>query len=94
MDKKDPLQRLSALLSRLPGIGEKSALRLSLSIVRGNQEYAKALSEAVLEVHSKLDFCSICGDLSSQPICERCYLLDMQYLFPLFCLGKSNVPNK
>ena len=53
MEKKDPLQRLSALLSRLPGIGEKSALRLALSIVRGNQEYAKALSEAVLEVHSK-----------------------------------------
>jgi recombination protein RecR len=68
----DPLARLAALLSRLPGIGEKSALRLALAIVRADGEYTDALADAVGQVHDTLRLCRICCDLTSSDICERC----------------------
>lgn len=70
--RRDPLQRLTALLSRLPGIGEKSALRLALAIVRSEGDYVRALSEAIGQVHDTLRLCRICCDLTSEDICERC----------------------
>ena len=68
----DPLKRLAALLGRLPGIGEKSALRLALAIVRSDQAYVDALGEAVAAVHNTLRLCDVCCDLTSSPVCERC----------------------
>ncbi len=69
---QNPLERLSALLSRLPGIGGKTAMRLALSLVRSDQEYVSALAEAIGEIHEKLRFCSVCCDLCATEICERC----------------------
>lgn len=68
----DPLRRLTKLLARLPGIGEKSALRLALAIVRSNDEYTRALSEAISEVHEQLRLCSICCDLAAGERCSIC----------------------
>jgi recombination protein RecR len=68
----DPLLRLTKLLARLPGIGEKSALRLALAIARGSDEYARALSEAIDEVHEHLQLCSICCDLVASELCSIC----------------------
>lgn len=68
----DPLKRLATLLARLPGIGEKSSLRLALAIVRADSEYVRALSEAVAEVHRTLQFCRVCCDLTSNEVCDRC----------------------
>jgi recombination protein RecR len=68
----DPLARLSALLSRLPGIGEKSALRLALAIVRSDREYVQALADAVARVHETLHLCRICCDLTPHEVCVRC----------------------
>lgn len=70
--KRDPLAQLSALLARLPGIGEKSAMRLALSLVRSDPEYVRALSDAIRNVQDVLKLCSVCGDLSTAEICERC----------------------
>lgn len=70
--RRDPLQRLTALLSRLPGIGEKSALRLALAIVRSEGDYVRALSEAIGQVHDTLRLCRICCDLTGIEVCERC----------------------
>ncbi len=69
---RDPLQRLAGLLARLPGIGEKSALRLALSLVRADPEYLGALSEAIGEVQTELRMCSICCDFSPEEVCPRC----------------------
>ena len=71
-EKADPLSRLTGLLARLPGIGEKSALRLSLAVVRSDPAFVEALSEAVLAVRNELRLCELCNDLSSAPRCERC----------------------
>ena len=68
----DPLQRLAALLSRLPGIGEKSAMRLALALVRADPEYIRTLAEAVGSVHETLKLCRSCCDLTSTEICVRC----------------------
>ena len=45
---------------------------MALAIVRGEAEYAVALSEALAEVHSTLQLCERCADLSPTPLCERC----------------------
>lgn len=68
----DPLKRLTALLARLPGIGEKTALRLALSIVKAEPAFVQALASAVSDVQRVLRFCSVCCDLTSHPLCERC----------------------
>jgi recombination protein RecR len=68
----DPLLRLTKLLARLPGIGEKSALRLALAIARSSSEYTRALSDAIDEVHEQLRLCSNCCDLVASELCSIC----------------------
>ncbi len=68
----DPLRRLTTLLARLPGIGEKSALRLALAIVRSDAAYGQALAAAVSEVHSQMRMCSVCCDLTASEVCSIC----------------------
>lgn len=68
----DPLRRLSALLARLPGIGEKSALRLALAIVRSNAEFSQALAAAITDVQAQMRLCSICCDLAASEVCSIC----------------------
>lgn len=68
----DPLRRLTNLLARLPGIGDKSALRLALAITKSDSAYAEALSVAITEVHTQLRMCSICCDLASSAVCSIC----------------------
>lgn len=68
----DPLQRLAALLSRLPGIGEKSAMRLALALVRGDPEYIRTLADAIGSVHDTLKLCRTCCDLTPTESCARC----------------------
>ncbi len=68
----DPLRRLSGLLARLPGIGEKSAMRLALAMVRSNPDYLRALAEAIGSVHAELRLCRSCCDFTSDEVCPRC----------------------
>ncbi len=68
----NPLDRLVGLLSRLPGIGEKSALRLALAIVRSDGDYTRALAQSIEDVHEQMQLCTICCDLSSSARCKVC----------------------
>lgn len=68
----DPLRRLSGLLARLPGIGDKSAMRLALALVKAEPDYLRALSTAIEGVHQQLRLCEVCCDFTSSPICGRC----------------------
>lgn len=72
ISRPDPLKRLSTLLARLPGIGEKSALRLALAIVKAEPEFVRELAEAVGSLQNVLRFCRVCCDLTSSEVCERC----------------------
>lgn len=68
----DPLTQLSALLARLPGIGEKSALRLALAIARESKAYAGALSAAISNVSTGMHECPVCCDLTDAEECAVC----------------------
>jgi len=60
-------------LSKLPGIGKKSAERLSLHILRSPKAFAQNLAKSLLEVKEKIHFCSICftiTDIDPCPICS------------------------
>ena len=68
----DPINRLVSLLSRLPGIGEKTAMRLSLALIRSSPEYIVALANSIREIHSTIRMCEICCDLTSEVRCNIC----------------------
>ncbi len=66
------LQRLITLLSRLPGIGEKSAARLAFHILRGEDAFAQELAEAIRCVRGQTRFCSACFALTEDDPCSIC----------------------
>lgn len=67
-----PIARLVRELAKLPGIGEKTAARLSFHILRGSAEDAAALAGAIVDIKQKIRFCSICCDLTERDPCAIC----------------------
>ena len=67
-----PVQRLVTELSRLPGVGGRTAQRLAFHILRTSPEDANALADAIREVKDKVRFCRICGNVSEQDECRVC----------------------
>ncbi|MBA4423185.1 MAG: recombination protein RecR [Syntrophus sp. (in: bacteria)] len=67
-----PIKRLIKELSRLPGIGEKTAARLATHILRTSNEDARRLAESILDVKLKIRLCSVCFNLAEGEICEIC----------------------
>lgn len=67
-----PVARLIEELSKLPGIGPKSAQRLTYYLLRAPQEYAQALAQAVLEVKEKIVLCSVCQNITDSDPCAIC----------------------
>jgi recombination protein RecR len=67
-----PISRLVTELSRLPGIGERTAQRLAFHILRAERQDAFALAEAIKDVKEKVGLCEICFNLSEEPRCRIC----------------------
>jgi len=67
-----PISRLIQELTKLPGVGEKTASRLALHILRASQEDAEGLARAILEVKEKIRLCSQCFNLTDQDPCRIC----------------------
>ncbi|MGA2955297.1 MAG: recombination mediator RecR [Thermodesulfobacteriota bacterium] len=72
MQHAQPISRLIQELAKLPGIGEKTASRLTMHILRTSKENAEALARAILEVKEKIRFCSQCFNLTDQDPCRIC----------------------
>ncbi|NVB81423.1 MAG: recombination protein RecR [Kofleriaceae bacterium] len=68
----DPIRRLVQELSRLPGIGEKTATRLAFHLVRGNRQQVRDLAQALLDVTDKIRLCSVCMNMTEQDPCVLC----------------------
>ena len=68
----DPLARLVGELSRLPGIGPKTATRLAHHLLKVPAAEARALAEAVVEVKEKLFHCSSCNSITAVDPCRIC----------------------
>ena len=67
-----PVQRLVGELSKLPGIGNRSAQRLAFYLLRGSAEDAEALAEAIREVKEKIRLCEVCFNLTDEVRCRIC----------------------
>jgi recombination protein RecR len=68
----DPIRRLVQELSRLPGIGEKTATRLAFHLVRGNRQQVLDLAQALVDVTDKIRLCSVCMNMTEQDPCVLC----------------------
>jgi len=67
-----PIQDLIDELSRLPGIGPKSAQRLAFYLVKAPAEEAKRLAEAILQAKERIAFCRECGNVAEGELCRIC----------------------
>lgn len=67
-----PVERLITELSKLPGIGRRTAQRLAFHILRVDEEEGLALADAIREVKEKIGFCEVCFNLTDQPVCRVC----------------------
>ena len=70
----ESLTRLTEQLSRLPGIGPRSAQRLAYHVIRAPKEETRELAEALLGVIETVRFCSICQNVTQTDPCPRCAL--------------------
>ena len=68
----EPVARLIEALHRLPGIGPKSAQRLTYYLIRTKDEEARSLAEAVLDVKDRIQFCSVCQNITETDPCALC----------------------
>jgi len=66
------LEKLIEQLSRLPGIGQKSAARVALFILKSQDELAESLARSLNEVKEKIKFCPICFNLTDSEPCSIC----------------------
>ncbi len=67
-----PLNRLIAELSKLPGIGGKTAQRLAFHILSMTDEEAKGIAEAIVDAKENMHYCSVCGNLTDTDPCDIC----------------------
>jgi recombination protein RecR len=67
-----PVQRLITELSKLPGIGTRTAQRLAFHILRSSAEDAGALAAAIVEVKEKIGLCEVCFNLTDEARCRIC----------------------
>jgi recombination protein RecR len=67
-----PVQRLVTELSKLPGIGNRTAQRLAFHILRASAQDASALAQAICEVKEKIGLCEVCFNLTDERRCRIC----------------------
>ena len=68
----EPVARLIESFSRLPGVGPKTAQRLTYHLLRAPDTEARALAAALISVRDDVVFCERCFDISTGPLCPIC----------------------
>ena len=67
-----PIGELVQLLGRLPGIGERTAMRLAFHILTSDRSYAEALGKTLLGIHDRVHRCEVCGNFGERARCDVC----------------------
>ncbi len=67
-----PVQRLITELSKLPGVGGRTAQRLTFHLLRASDSDAFALADAIKEVKERIGLCEVCFNLADGPRCRIC----------------------
>lgn len=68
----EPVARLIEAFNRLPGIGPKTAQRLTYHLLRAPEAEARVLASALIAVREEVVFCEQCFNISDQPVCPIC----------------------
>lgn len=66
------IENLTKLLSRLPGIGPKSASRIAFSLIKTPRDYNSLLAQEIASIQDKIHPCSICGSFTENNPCPVC----------------------
>jgi recombination protein RecR len=72
MPLPEPISALIAALSRLPGIGPRSAERIALHLVQTDTGAVRQLADSILRARERIQFCASCGGLTEESPCEIC----------------------
>ena len=68
----EPVVRLIEALSRLPGVGPKTAQRLTYHLLRAPDTEARALATALVAVRDEVVYCGTCHNISTSTLCALC----------------------
>ena len=68
----EPLERLITELSRLPGVGPKTAQRLAFHLLRTDRQRADSLAQAIADVKARIGYCERCYNISEGGLCVIC----------------------
>ncbi len=66
------LKNVVGEFTRLPGIGQKTALRLALHLLKQNPEIAASLGDSIIKLRSEIKYCTVCNNISDRDICDVC----------------------
>ena len=83
------VDNLVAQLTRLPGIGTRTAQRLAFHMLRSSKDEALALARAIADVKEKVRFCRECGNLTEDEVCAIC--LDARRDLTIVCVVEQPV---
>jgi recombination protein RecR len=83
------VDNLVAQLTRLPGIGSRTAQRLAFHILQVSKQEAEALAEAIQVVKERVRFCRECGNLTEEEVCSIC--LDARRDHAIICVVEQPV---
>jgi recombination protein RecR len=83
------VENLVAQLTRLPGIGSRTAQRLAFHLLQVSTTEANALGEAIRDVKERVRFCTECGNLTEEEVCAIC--LDARRDRTLICVVEQPV---
>ena len=72
MKRPESVTKLINELKRLPGIGQKTAERLSFFIMRGSRDRSEQLAKSILDVKDKITLCQMCHGITENDICGIC----------------------
>ena len=83
------VQNLVAQLTRLPGVGQRTAQRLAFHLLRAPKDEALALAAAIVDVKERVRFCRECGNLTEEETCAIC--LDTRRDHSVICVVEQPV---
>jgi recombination protein RecR len=72
LNGKNPLSRLIGELTKLPGIGRKTAERLAFFLLKEDERLARGIAEALLDMRKNMRFCPRCFNMTDGELCEIC----------------------
>lgn len=72
----EPFSKLVAQLTKLPGVGAKTAQRYAYSIIRMDEQEVEEFAEAIVDCKKRIHYCSVCGNYTDKDVCDICATRD------------------